>query len=149
MDSRSAPARLRELPSWLISQTALTAAQLVSRRLSTAGAHRWHYSMLTALVEFGPASQADLGRRIGLDRSDVTSAVSELATGGLVERGTDSRDRRRNTVRITDLGRARLRELDRLTTEAQEQLLAPLSARERRDLVRLLTRVLDFHTAPG
>ncbi|WP_138757399.1 MarR family winged helix-turn-helix transcriptional regulator [Modestobacter altitudinis] len=149
MDSRSAPRALRGLPSWLVSQASLTAAGLVSGQLSRTGAHRWHYSVLAALHESGPASQAELGRRVGLDRSDVTAAVGALASAGQVVRETDPADRRRNTVRISDRGTERLQDLDRLVHSAQDQLLAPLSPAEREELVRLLTVVVDHHGAVG
>lgn len=147
MDSRLGPARLRSLPSWLINQTSITAHHLVSARMAEAGAHRYHYSMLAALDEFGPDSQAALGRRVGLDRSDVAGAVTELAERNLVERAPDPLDRRRNVVRLTTDGLRRLRELDELVAGAQDELLAPLSADEREQLVRLLTRLVDHHAA--
>jgi hypothetical protein len=36
--------------------------------------------VLAALAEFGPVSQAELGRRAQMDRSDVTAAAGERAT---------------------------------------------------------------------
>lgn len=147
MDSRAAPARLRALASWLLGQNSLTAQQLVSPRLAKAAAHRYHYSMLAALEEFGPASQATLGRRCGLDRSDVAAAVAELADRKLVERAADPEDRRRNVVGLTASGHRQLRALDRLLTAAQEELLDPLSAHERAQLVRLLTKLADHHAS--
>ena len=150
MDARSAPALLRSLPSWLLNQTALLANQSVGRRLAEAGAHRYHVSMLAALQESGPTSQAELGRRCGLDRSDVTAAVTDLAERGFVERGPDPLDRRRNTVHLTEAGARRLGELQEAVGEAHEELLAPLDTQERNDLARLLTRVLDGRTGrPG
>lgn len=140
-----APARLRTLPSWLINQVALPANRLVTEGLASAGARRHHYSLLAALDEVGPTSQAHLSRRTTIDRSDMVATVNELAELGLVERTTDPTDRRRNLVTITPAGRRQLRKLDRLVARAQEQLLAPLSADERTELVALLTRVVDHH----
>lgn len=149
MDSRSAPVRLRSLPSWLINKLSLTAQHVVAVQLGVAGAHRHHYSMLGALDEFGPASQATLGRRCGLDRSDVTAAVAELAERQLVERAADPLDRRRNTVRITPAGLRHLHALDGLVATAQDELVGPLSEPERRQLIGLLSRLVDHHAGPG
>jgi len=149
MQSRTAPARLRELPSWLIGQNSLVARYLVSEQLSQAEDHRYHYSMLAALEEFGPLSQAELGRRCDLDRSDVTAAVTGLESRGLLERRPDPDDRRRNTVRITEAGRTHLAELDALVAIAQDELLAPLSPAERKLLVMLLTRLAEHHAGPA
>jgi MarR family transcriptional regulator, lower aerobic nicotinate degradation pathway regulator len=145
MDTRSAPTRLRSLASWLLNQNAVTARQLVAGRLAGVSAHRYHYSMLAALDEFGPMSQAALGRRVGLDRSDVAAAVAELAGRELLERAADPLDRRRNSVRITPAGLEQLRALDRIVATAQDELLAPLSAAERRQLLELLARLADHH----
>jgi DNA-binding MarR family transcriptional regulator len=145
METRSAPERLRSLASWLINQNAATARGLVVDRLAGAGFRRHHYSALVALAESGPLSQAALGRTIGLDRSDVTAAVGELAERGLADRAPDPDDRRRNVVRITAAGRRQLRKLDRLVASAQDDLLEPLSPAEREQLLGLLARLADHH----
>lgn len=147
MDTRSAPARLRSLTSWLINQNAVTARNVVAARMAGTATRRYHYSMLAALDEFGPASQADLGRRCGLDRSDVTASVTDLAERDWVERATDPLDKRRNIVRLTKAGLKHLRALDRVVAEAQDELLEPLSAAEREQLNELLTRVADHHAS--
>jgi DNA-binding MarR family transcriptional regulator len=143
--SSRAPARLRAQTSWLINQVALPANRLVTEGLARAGTRRYHYSLLTALDEVGPASQADLSRRTTIDGSDMVAAVNELVEQGHVERSPDPADRRRNIVTMTPAGHRRLRQLDHLLAEVQDQLLAPLSPEERTDLVALLTRLVDHH----
>lgn len=140
---RTAPERLRALPSWLVNQAALLATRLVTDELAGLGLRRHHYSLMTALDEIGPASQADLGRRTTIDRSDVVATVNDLAELGFVERTPDPTDRRRNVVSLTPAGRRRLRQLDRRLAAVQDELLAPLTTRERTQLVDLLTRVID------
>jgi hypothetical protein len=61
----------------------------------------------------------------------------------------DASDRRRNVITITPAGRRLLRKLDAVMAEIQDELLAPLSARERKQLVSLLTRVLDDQSPPA
>jgi DNA-binding MarR family transcriptional regulator len=145
MKIESAPSRLKALPSWLLNQTALPAQRLVSEGLGAVDAHRYHYSLLAALDEYGPDSQAALGRRCGIDRSDMVPLVSELAGKGLVGRAPDAADRRRNVITITQAGRRHLGKLDKLLGKIQDELLAPLSSDEREQLVRMLTLVLDHH----
>jgi DNA-binding MarR family transcriptional regulator len=138
-----ASARLRALPSWLLNQAALAGNRLVAERLAGAETRRHHYALLAALDEIGPASQADLSRRIMIDRSDMVATVNELSEQGLVERKPDPTDRRRNVVTITPTGLRRLRTLDRLVAKAQTELLASLSAEERAQFVDLLARIVD------
>jgi DNA-binding MarR family transcriptional regulator len=140
------PARLRGLPSWLITQTAMHAGRLVSDGLAAAGARGYHYRLLATLEEFGPASQAALGRRSGIHFSDVVATLNELADLEYVQREPDPADRRRNVVSLTPAGRRQLRRLDKQIAKIQEDVVAPLSADERAELVRLLTRVLEHHS---
>jgi len=137
------PARLRALPSWLINQAAILANRLTDQALTGTGSRRYHYAMLAALAEFGPSSQADLGRCTGIDRSDVVAAVNFLAQQGHVARSPDPADGRRNIVTITAAGSDHLERLSALLAEAQDQLLSSWSADERDGLVRQLTRILD------
>jgi DNA-binding MarR family transcriptional regulator len=111
-----------------------------------AKARGYHYRLLAALQEFGPTSQVALGRRASLDRSDVVAALDELVDGGFVERAADPVDGRRNIITITPAGRAHFRRLDKILANVQDELLSPLSPNERRQLIRLLTRLLEHHT---
>jgi MarR family transcriptional regulator, lower aerobic nicotinate degradation pathway regulator len=139
------PARLAELPTWLISETSRQAHRLLSDKLATAGSRGYDYRLLAALQEFGPASQAKLGRRTGMDRSDVAAVLDDLAGRRLAERSPDLADGRRNVITITPAGTAHLRRLDSLLAGVQDELLAPLSPAEREQLISLLTRVLERH----
>ncbi|SBV03536.1 DNA-binding transcriptional regulator, MarR family [Streptomyces sp. Ncost-T6T-1] len=139
------PQRLRALPSRLTNQAALVANRIVDRGLAEAGARRYHYALLAASEEYGPSSQAALGRRTGIDRSDMVATVNDLAERRLLERAPDPEDRRRNIISITAAGRQELTRLDELLAAAQDAFLAPLSAADRRTLTDLLTRLVDHH----
>ncbi|MFD0599865.1 MarR family winged helix-turn-helix transcriptional regulator [Catellatospora coxensis] len=80
------PTRLTGLPSWLLTQTAAHAGRLVSEGLAGVEARGYHYRVLATLDEYGPASQADLGRRSGIHLSDLVAAINELAARGYVQR---------------------------------------------------------------
>ena len=140
-----APVRLTEKPTWLISQVSTLAHRLLTEKLAIAGARGYHYRLLAALQEFGPASQASLGRRTAMDRSDVVAAINELASRDQVQRVPDPADHRRNVISITSAGTAHLQRLDGLLADVQDELLAPLSRGERNELTRLLSRVLEHH----
>jgi DNA-binding MarR family transcriptional regulator len=137
------PGRLQQLPSWLSGQVARKAERLVAEALTREGLRRQHFAVMTSLSEQGPASQSTLGRRLWIDRSDLHSILNELERDGLVERIRDERDRRRNVVALTPRGRTALKRLDKRVDAAQNALLEPLSAIERRELRRLLKKVAD------
>jgi MarR family transcriptional regulator, lower aerobic nicotinate degradation pathway regulator len=99
--------------------------------------------VLTSRREQGPASQAEIGRRLSIDRSDLHALLAELERDRLVARIRDERDRRRNVVTLTQAGRTALARLDKRMDAAQDALLEPLSADERRELSRLLRKLLE------
>ncbi|MEU4230577.1 MarR family transcriptional regulator [Nonomuraea sp. NPDC026600] len=142
----TAPSRLRGKASWLINKTSLHAHRLITEGLSPIDARGYHFAILAALEEYGPASQASLSQRCGIDRSDTVAMVNELADQQLVLRAPDPDDRRRNVITMTPEGRRRLDQLDAVLGEVQRDLLAPLSPADRERLVDLLGRVLDHHT---
>jgi DNA-binding MarR family transcriptional regulator len=147
MDPISTPKRLRTLATWLLGQSSTQGHRLVGERMQAVGVpSRVYFSLLTALAETGPTSQADLGRRIGLDRSDVTAAATEMESRGLLERMPDPADRRRNLVRLTEPGAVYLEMMDREVIAAQDQLLAPLTDAERKQLLDMLGRIVEYHT---
>lgn len=144
-DSGNTAARWAGMPTWLLGQTAQHAGRLVVDGFSSAGARGYHYRVLATLEDFGPASQATLGRRSGIHLSDMVATVNELAELGFVERAADPSDRRRNVISLTAAGKRQLRRLENRLAASQDELLAPLSPEERASLTGLLATLLDHH----
>ncbi|MCZ2527494.1 MarR family winged helix-turn-helix transcriptional regulator [Streptomyces sp. HB2AG] len=142
------PARLRVIPSRLLAGAAVVADRLVGERLAAEGARKWHFAVLVALAEAGSASQAELSRRTSIYRSDMVAVLNELADAACVRREPDPADRRRNVITLTPAGRRHLERLDTLITEAQHELLAPLTPAEQDELTRLLTVLTEHHLPP-
>jgi MarR family transcriptional regulator, lower aerobic nicotinate degradation pathway regulator len=141
------PTRVKDRPTWLISRAYARSSGLLNAGFEAhgSGLRSYHYRLLAALEEWGPASQADLGRSTGIDRSDVTAALAELESRNLIERTVDPEHKRRNIVTLTPEGREQLRDLDTvLDADAiQDELLAPLTATQRRQFITLMSRLLD------
>jgi DNA-binding MarR family transcriptional regulator len=139
--------RLAVLTSWQLAQGAARARRMVSARLTATGGSRSEFAMLATLEEFGGLSQADLGRRIGLDRSDVTALVTAAEADGLIRRERDGADRRRMTLSLTRSGARRLQTLQEAIDGAQAELLKAFTPAERNQLTTLLSRLTT--TDPG
>ncbi|MGW6281340.1 MarR family winged helix-turn-helix transcriptional regulator [Kribbella sp. NPDC055071] len=144
-------ARVKDRPTWLISRNFARSSALLAAGFESAGRglRSYHYRLLAGLDEWGPASQADLGRGTGIDRSDVTAALSELESRRLVERSVDPAHKRRNIVTITPAGLEELLELDTIVDRVQEQVLQPLTATQRRQFITLLTKLLATEAQPS
>ncbi|WP_433164830.1 MarR family winged helix-turn-helix transcriptional regulator [Kribbella sp. CA-247076] len=144
MDEQT-PTVLLQTPSWLLTQSAAHAHRIVTEAFAAGGARAYHFRLLATLVEFGPDSQAALGRHTGIDRSDVVAALNELAADGYVERTPDPADGRRNIITLTASGRRHHKRLAGLVERAQDEIFAPLSPADRARLTTLLTRLLTHH----
>lgn len=137
------PARLRELASWQANKVSTLGARLTAQRMPLSA--RADFAVLAALEEYGALSQAEIGRRLGLDRNDVSVIINRLQAGGQVDRRADPANRRRNLVTLTPAGRRHLEELQRHADAVQAELLAGLDAAEQRQLCDLLAKLLDSH----
>lgn len=139
----SAPARIRDLPTWLISRAYARSHGLLSDGFADSGTglRSYDYRLLASLEESGPLVQAALGRTTSIDPSDLVAMLSELERRDLIERSADPSNRRRNIVSITRAGSKQLRALDKVLDEIQQRVVAPLSQSERRQLTKLLHKL--------
>lgn len=144
-DTDRTPTRLEGRATWLVSRAYARSSGLLSAGFEAhgSGLRSYHYRLLAALEEWGPASQAELGRRTGIDRSDVTAALTELESRNLVERSVDPEHKRRNIVTITAGGVEQLLELDKVIDGIQDEFLAPLTAAQRRQFITLVSRLVN------
>ncbi|HWV79780.1 MAG TPA: MarR family transcriptional regulator [Isoptericola sp.] len=142
---RRTPDRQKARPTWLLGRAAARSSALLAAAFADHGdgLRGYHYRLLAALEQWGPESQADLGRDTGIDRSDVTGALRELEERGLVEREEDSGNRRRKIVSVTPAGVATLRRLDGVLDDVQKALLEPLSAAQRRQFTEIMALLGD------
>lgn len=136
-------ARSRVVLSTAAAVSRLSAGMSPHGRLAAEGFSGHQYRLLAALAEAGAASQAELGRRTDLDRSDVAGGIDLLADRDLVVRTRDPGDRRRNIITMTPAGTAALETLDDIVTAVQDELLAGLSETDRNHFDRLLDRLLE------
>ncbi len=123
--------------------------QLVAQRAIEAvftehGLQRGEFDVLAALrrsgepFELNPSVLADT---MMLSRAGMTGRLDRLESAGLVRRVADAGDRRAVRVALTAAGRALVDEVVTAHSENETRLLSVLSAKDRRDLDRIL-RVL-------
>ncbi|WP_426402838.1 MarR family winged helix-turn-helix transcriptional regulator [Streptomyces sp. R-07] len=141
----SALQRIQSMPTWLVGRVAARGRSLVADAIAAEGLKLMHHAVLAATAEYGPVTQADLGRRLAVDPKDMVGILNHLQQTGLVLRTPDPADRRKNAVTVTPEGTAVLARCGALAETANAELLAPLTQDERNQLMALLTRV---HEAP-
>lgn len=133
--------RIDRAPTWLLSRADARAQAIRVEAFAAAGSSGYLSRLLASLADQGAASQAELSRRTGIDPSDVVAAVNELEARGFLTRQRDPHDARRNIVTLTSGGRKELARLDAVVADIQDRFLAPLSAAERRTLLKLLGKL--------
>jgi DNA-binding MarR family transcriptional regulator len=133
--------RIELTSTWLLSRAHARSQAIRAEAFAAAGTSGYQTRLLASLADEGPASQADLGRRTGIDPSDVVAAVNDLGARRLITKRRDPADARRNVIALTAAGRRELASLDGVVAEIQERFLAPLTSAERRQLHRLLTKL--------
>lgn len=140
----SPPEKLWSLTTWLLGHTSVDARRLVAQAFGNSTG-RTDLAVLAGLDQYGPLSQAPLGRRLGINLGDLVTVLRRLEADGSVERRPHPEDRRRNTIEITASGRKTLSELGAAADAAQDEFLEPLSQSERQQLVALLQRLVEHH----
>lgn len=103
------------------------------------------YEVLAALVRSGSPYRLkpkDLIGALVLSSGAVTNRIDRVEAAGLVERLPDPDDRRGTLVALTKRGRTVVDEAVRDHLGNEERLLGALSVNERRELVRLLRKLL-------
>ena len=100
------------------------------------------FAALNALYAEPDLDQRTLGQRISLDRSTMAEVVSRLSARGLIRTARDTRDGRRKTIMLTTKGLHSVQQLIPRTHAMTDRLVGPLDARQRVELLRLLTEVV-------
>jgi MarR family transcriptional regulator, transcriptional regulator for hemolysin len=101
------------------------------------------FGLLNVIAARAGAIQQELGSAMGIDRSTMVSLVDQLESAGLAERRPSATDRRAREIAITPKGRRLLQRARRMISQVEDEVLAGLTAEERRDLMTLLRRALD------
>ncbi|MGW0881545.1 MarR family winged helix-turn-helix transcriptional regulator [Streptomyces sp. NPDC002671] len=100
--------------------------------------------LLRTLAHYGsPPRMADLAERLEVVPRAVTTLVDGLEASGKVRRVADPANRRVTRIELTDDGRTTLRELRGARRSAAEEILAPLTGKEREVLGVLLDTLID------
>ncbi|MDH6139823.1 DNA-binding MarR family transcriptional regulator [Kitasatospora sp. GP30] len=138
--------RLQTLPSWLLGRAGALGHHLVADALAEEELKLGHHAVLCAVAEFEPLAQAELSRTVRIDPKDMVGIINDLQARGLIVRGKDPRDARKNAITLAPEGAELLARLRSRTDAANEELLAPLAPAEQQTLLALVARVIEGRT---
>jgi DNA-binding MarR family transcriptional regulator len=107
------------------------------------------FAILNALIDTPGADQVTLAGQVAFDAATSGSVISRLEAKGWIRREPDAVDRRRKLLWVTPEGECAAQQMKRLVARVQTRILAPLSVREREQLVALLGKLVSGHEAAG
>ena len=103
---------------------------------------------LRTLYDEPAATHATLMAALGMTKGAVSKVVSRLQDKGLVTRASHAADARAQVLALTRAGRALVPALARDADANDERFFGHLSAKQRRELMALLQRMVQLHQ-PG
>src|SRR3984885_12308880 len=86
---------------WLVlMKTHRALSRHAMRSIEPSGLGFSDFAVLEVLLNKGPQSVNDIGRRVDLTSGSISTAIDRLEARGLVARGLDDEDRRSRIVRL-------------------------------------------------
>jgi len=137
--ARSGAGALARSPSQLLHRAQQLALDIYAEELGPAAVTQRQFALLTAVAAYEGATQSDLVRVTGIDRSTLADMAARMIGKGLLARERSTSDARANAVRLTPAGRAALEDAAPKVARADARLLKLLGEASRRQgLVGLL-----------
>ncbi|MDI4238235.1 MarR family transcriptional regulator [Bradyrhizobium sp. Arg237L] len=103
------------------------------------------YAALIAIHTHPGIDATRLSAVIAFDRSTLGNVIERLQSKGLIERKSDSDDKRVKLLTITRQGASLLREIMPVVDRAQARMLQPLKPADRKTLMALLAQLVDLN----
>jgi len=125
-------AALDRSPSHLLHRALQRALDIYAEEFGESPVTQRQFAVLAAAEANEGATQADLVRITGIDRSTLADMARRMIDKGLLERERSTLDARANAVRLTDAGRAALVEAGPRMAAVDARLLKLISGGGRR-----------------
>jgi DNA-binding MarR family transcriptional regulator len=93
-----------------------------------------HFQIMKLLEEAGTLHVAEIGERLQIARPQMTHLIDRLVELNIVDRETNSEDRRMLNIRLNEKGKTILKEHDRQIINATREALSALTDDELREL---------------
>lgn len=97
--------------------------------------------VLQTVAHAAPIRPSALAEAVNLHQSQITRQVQALEEEGLLQRSSDTDDRRASSVTVTEQGRAEIERLTEIGLAKWRRFLADWSADELTELTRLLGKL--------
>jgi DNA-binding MarR family transcriptional regulator len=99
------------------------------------------FAIVQTLLDSPGADQVTVAQRVALDAATSGSVIGRLEARGWLRRQSDTLDKRRKLLWLTDEGRQAALQMKKPVRNVQAALLAPLAPDEQKQLVQLLQKI--------
>lgn len=135
--------RLSQSPSHLLRRAEQFAAELFANSTLQDGVTLRQTVLMAAIAEAEGASQSDLVRITGVDRSTLAEMMARMESRGLIVRAAAADDGRAKSVRLTAMGRRKLDLGVPAIRVVDRALLAAISTPRRAAFQAILSELSD------
>ena len=139
--ARFGTSELAQETEFLLARARATGTGLANSRLLGLGLKARSYAVLSLAASGLEPTQRELAEFLSLDASQIVALVDQLEKAELVERQPAPSDRRTNVIVATAAGQKVYVRARAVAHETEAESLAALSADEREDLRRLLSKI--------
>lgn len=130
-----------------------TAARLVRTALASHlnghGFHAGQDGIMLALNAQDGQTPGQLAVRLGVRPPTVTKTINRLSAQGILEKRPSAEDQRQANVFLTAGGRDAIGSIERAVKRTEKQALKGLDKKDRKVLVKLLSKIEDNLTGDG
>jgi DNA-binding MarR family transcriptional regulator len=127
-------------------------ASIIAEALAEAGLVQLEFALMVFAGDLPGISQQTLTEALGIDRNNASLLVEKLEARGLIRRSVNGDDRRARQVYLTRKGENLARQFLPEVRAANQRILAPLTAPERKLFIDMLVRLVEgnrSHKRPG
>jgi DNA-binding MarR family transcriptional regulator len=135
MAKQTDPRVLVRSPCHLLKRASQYAASIYMDQVGRTGLTQRQYAVLMAAERNENASQIELVRLTGIDRSTLADLVARLMAQGYMQARRGREDGRTNAVKLTAAGRRALRAAEPGAGEADKLLLAAVPSKHRKAFI--------------
>jgi DNA-binding MarR family transcriptional regulator len=136
--------RLDVMPGHLLRRCQQRAVDLFAAEVGEDGPTPRQFAALLCIQQNPGASQTELVRLSGIDRSTLAEMLRRLKRRGLIAQVRTARDQRANALTVTPSGEALLARTVPALIAAQERILAPVPEALRPQMLELLRMIADL-----
>jgi DNA-binding MarR family transcriptional regulator len=125
---------------------------IIAEALAEAELVQLEYALMVFVNDAPGISQLTLSEAMGVDRNNVGLIAEKLEARGLLRRSVNGDDRRARQVYLTRKGERLWRQCQPAVFVANQRVLAPLNASEKKLFVDMLVRLVEgnrVHARPG